>query len=241
LNSLDAVSDRDYVIEFVFCLTLPMIHLSRFSSEVIYWLSTPVDLARISDAYCTGSSIMPQKKNPDTFELMRGKTGRAIGNLINILTTMKAQNLAYNKDNQEDKLVTFETTRVLTKSLEITRNIIKTIKPNTTKIKTLLNHGFATATDLADQLVYLGLTFRDAHEITSRVVRTCSLNKRELKGLHSINLSQWVSVSLGHQIHTIKPLEPRTSIFMKNLYGNTSPKHLFRIIHHHEKEKGHRT
>ncbi|MEZ5625933.1 MAG: argininosuccinate lyase [Rhodocyclaceae bacterium] len=170
-NSLDAVSDRDFGIEFCAAAALTMTHLSRFSEELILWMSPRVGFIDLADRFCTGSSIMPQKKNPDVPELVRGKTGRVNGSLISLLTLMKGQPLAYNKDNQEDKEPLFDTADTIIDTLRIYADMIGGIRVKADAMREALNQGFATATDLADYLVKKGLPFRDAHEVVARAVR----------------------------------------------------------------------
>ncbi|WP_323002892.1 argininosuccinate lyase [Denitromonas sp.] len=170
-NSLDAVSDRDFAIEFCANAALLMVHLSRFSEELILWMSPRVGFIDLADRFCTGSSIMPQKKNPDVPELVRGKTGRVNGSLISLLTLMKGQPLAYNKDNQEDKEPLFDTADTVIDTLRIYADMITGIRVKANAMREALNQGFATATDLADYLVKKGLPFRDAHEVVARAVR----------------------------------------------------------------------
>ena len=166
-NSLDAVSDRDFAIEFTAAAALVMTHLSRFSEELILWSSPRFAFVDIADRFCTGSSIMPQKKNPDVPELVRGKTGRVTGHLMALLTLMKSQPLAYNKDNQEDKEPLFDTADTLLVTLEIYADMLRGIKVNKEAMRTAATEGFATATDLADYLVKKGTPFRDAHEVVA--------------------------------------------------------------------------
>ena len=170
-NSLDAVSDRDFAIEFTAACALIMTHISRFSEELVIWMSPRVGFVKIADRFCTGSSIMPQKKNPDVPELARGKTGRVNGDLIALLTLMKGQPLAYNKDNQEDKEPLFDAVDTVTDTLRIFADMVGGITPRVDNMKHALTQGFATATDLADYLVKKGLAFRDAHEAVGLAVR----------------------------------------------------------------------
>jgi argininosuccinate lyase len=170
-NSLDAVSDRDFAIEFAACASLLMVHLSRFCEELILWMSPRFGFIDLPDRFCTGSSIMPQKKNPDVPELARGKTGRVVGHLMGLLTLMKAQPLAYNKDNQEDKEPLFDTADTLIDTLAIFAEMIPGIAPRPEAMLAAVQEGFSTATDLADYLVKKGLPFRDAHEAVARAVR----------------------------------------------------------------------
>ena len=179
-NSLDAVSDRDFAIEFCAASSLLMMHLSRMSEELILWMSPRVGFIDLADRFCTGSSIMPQKKNPDVPELVRGKTGRVNGSLIALLTLMKGQPLAYNKDNQEDKEPLFDTADTVIDTLRIYADMITGIRVKADAMRAALAQGFATATDLADYLVKKGLPFRDAHEVVARAVRAAELDGRDL-------------------------------------------------------------
>ena len=169
-NSLDAVSDRDFVIEFCSAAALVMMHLSRFSEELILWSSAQFNFIELPDSFCTGSSIMPQKKNPDVPELVRGKSGRVTGHLVSLLTLMKGQPLAYNKDNQEDKEPLFDTVDTLKGSLRVFADMLPAITVNRGAMASAARQGFSTATDLADYLVRKGIAFRDAHEIVGRAV-----------------------------------------------------------------------
>ena len=170
-NSLDAVSDRDFAIEFSFNVSMLMMHLSRFSEELIMWMSPFFGYIKIADQFCTGSSIMPQKKNPDVPELIRGKVGRVYGNLMSLLTLMKAQPLAYNKDNQEDKEPVFDSVDTVQDTLTIFAEMVKNIKVDKKRMASFAGQGFSTATDLADYLVKKGMPFRESHEIVSAVVQ----------------------------------------------------------------------
>ncbi|MDH4181113.1 MAG: argininosuccinate lyase, partial [Betaproteobacteria bacterium] len=171
-NSLDAVSDRDFAIEFAAAASLVMVHLSRFAEELVLWSSPRFGFVTLADRFCTGSSIMPQKKNPDVPELVRGKSGRVVGHLVALLVLMKAQPLAYNKDNQEDKEPLFDTVDTLADTLAIMADLVATgIEPDAQRMRDAAREGYATATDLADYLVRKGLPFRDAHEAVARAVR----------------------------------------------------------------------
>jgi len=169
-NSLDGVSDRDFAIEFLSVASLIMMHLSRFSEELILWSSAQFDFIELPDSFCTGSSIMPQKKNPDVPELVRGKTGRVYGNLTSLLTIMKGQPLAYNKDNQEDKEPLFDTVDTLKACLRVFADMVPTIEAKRDNMYNSCKKGYTTATDLADYLVKKGLPFRDAHEVVGQSV-----------------------------------------------------------------------
>ncbi len=182
-NSLDAVSDRDFAIEFCAAAALVMMHVSRFSEELILWMSPRVGFIDLADRFCTGSSIMPQKKNPDVPELARGKTGRAYGNLMALLTLMKGQPLAYNKDNQEDKEPLFDTADTVIDTLRIFADMVPGIRVKPEAMAAALKQGYATATDLADYLVKRGLPFRDAHEAVARAVRAAETKGCDLADL----------------------------------------------------------
>ena len=219
-NSLDAVSDRDFAIEFTACAALVMTHLSRFSEELILWMSPMVGFIDIADRFCTGSSIMPQKKNPDVPELVRGKTGRVNGHLIALLTLMKGQPLAYNKDNQEDKEPLFDTVDTLTQTLRIYADMITGIKVKPEAMRRAALQGYATATDLADYLVKKGLPFRDAHEAVALAVvfaekRGCDLSDIALAELK--NFSQLIE----DDIYQVLSLEG--SLASRNHIGGTAP------------------
>lgn len=172
-NSMDAVSDRDFAIEFIGCSAITMMHLSRFCEELILWSSTEFGFIEMDDAFSTGSSIMPQKKNPDMAELIRGKTGRIYGNLVNLLTIMKGLPLAYNKDMQEDKMPLFDSIDTLKDCLSIFIDVIKTIEVKKDRMEAATKDGFMNATDAADYLVKKGMAFRDCHEIIGKMVLYC--------------------------------------------------------------------
>ena len=190
-NSLDAVSDRDFAIEFVAAGALTMTHLSRFSEELILWMSPRFGFIDIADRYCTGSSIMPQKKNPDVAELVRGKTGRVNGHLVALLTLMKGQPLAYNKDNQEDKEPLLDTVDTLMMSLAVFAGMVGGITVNADKMRAAAREGYATATDLADYLVKKGLPFREAHEAVAQAVRFAETRGCDLAELSLDDLRQF--------------------------------------------------
>jgi argininosuccinate lyase len=187
-NSLDAVSDRDFAIEFCACAALAMVHVSRFCEELILWLNPRFDFIALPDRFCTGSSIMPQKKNPDVPELVRGKTGRVYGNLISLLTVMKSLPLAYNKDMQEDKEPLFDTVDTVKGSLKIFADMVREMKVNAQRMRKAAGGGFSTATDVADYLVRKGIPFRDAHEIVGKAVRYCIENEMDIPEL---SLAEW--------------------------------------------------
>ncbi len=220
-NSLDAVSDRDFAIEFSACAALIMTHLSRLSEELILWMSPRFGFIDIADRFCTGSSIMPQKKNPDVPELVRGKTGRVNGNLVSLLTLMKGQPLAYNKDNQEDKEPLFDTVDTLTQTLRIYADMMGgiTVKPEAMRRAAL--QGYATATDLADYLAKKGLPFRDAHEAVALAVRFAEQRGCDLAELKLEELKQF-STLIEDDIFAVLTLEG--SLAARNHTGGTAPK-----------------
>ena len=219
-NSLDAVSDRDFAIEFTAAGALIMTHLSRFSEELILWMNPRVGFIDIADRFCTGSSIMPQKKNPDVPELVRGKTGRVNGHLVALLTLMKGQPLAYNKDNQEDKEPLFDTVDTLTQTLRIYADMITGIKVKPDAMRNAALQGYATATDLADYLVKKGVPFRDAHEAVALAVRFaeqrgCDLSEIDLAELQSF------STLIEQDVYQVLSLEG--SLASRNHIGGTAP------------------
>ncbi|MEZ0238812.1 MAG: argininosuccinate lyase [Methylophilaceae bacterium] len=219
-NSLDAVSDRDFAIEFTSAAALVMTHLSRFSEELILWSSPRFGFIDIADRFCTGSSIMPQKKNPDVPELVRGKTGRVNGHLIALLTLMKSQPLAYNKDNQEDKEPLFDTADTLLVTLEIYADMLRGITVDTAAMRLAAAEGFATATDLADYLVKKGLPFRDAHEAVARAVRHAEAQNCDLADLSLADLKTFSSL-VEADIYEVLTLEG--SLASRNHIGGTAP------------------
>jgi argininosuccinate lyase len=219
-NSLDAVSDRDFAIEFTAAAAILMMHLSRFSEELVLWSSAQFNFIELSDAFCTGSSIMPQKKNPDVPELVRGKTGRVYGHLTSLLTLMKSQPLAYNKDNQEDKEPLFDTVDTLKGSLRVFADMIPTVQVQREQMRAAAQRGFTTATDLADYLVRKGVAFRDAHEIVGKAVRHCIESDCELDAL-SLEIFQSFSPQIDDDVYEILTLEG--SINARNHIGGTAP------------------
>jgi argininosuccinate lyase len=219
-NSLDAVSDRDFAIEFCACAALTMTHLSRLSEELILWMSPRFGFVTLADRFCTGSSIMPQKKNPDVPELVRGKTGRVNGHLVALLTLMKGQPLAYNKDNQEDKEPLFDTVDTLTATLTIYADMIGGVSVNKEAMRRAAMEGFATATDLADYLVKKGLPFREAHEAVARAVRHASEKGVDLAQLTIAELQQF-SALIGAD--ALDRLSLEGSLAARNHRGGTAP------------------
>ncbi|MDD2915342.1 MAG: argininosuccinate lyase [Gallionella sp.] len=219
-NSLDAVSDRDFAIEFTACAALIMTHLSRFSEELILWMSPRFGFIDIADRFCTGSSIMPQKKNPDVPELVRGKTGRVNGHLVALLTLMKGQPLAYNKDNQEDKEPLFDTVETLTQTLRIYADMIGGIRVKPAAMRNAALQGYATATDLADYLVKKGVPFRDAHEAVALAVRFAEQRGCDLSDIALAELQQF-SPLIGDDVYQVLSLEG--SLASRNHTGGTAP------------------
>jgi argininosuccinate lyase len=219
-NSLDAVSDRDFVIEFCSVAALAMVHLSRFSEELVLWSSAQFNFVELPDRFCTGSSIMPQKKNPDVPELVRGKSGRVIGNLVGLLTLMKAQPLAYNKDNQEDKEPLFDSVDTLKGSLRVFADMLPALRVNRARMTAAAGQGFSTATDLADYLVRKGIAFRDAHEIVGRAVLFGVNNAKDLSEM-TLQELQGFSGSIAEDVFQILSLEG--SVAARNHPGGTAP------------------
>jgi argininosuccinate lyase len=219
-NSLDSVSDRDFAIEFTAVGSLIMIHLSRFSEELILWSSAFVDFIDMPDAFCTGSSIMPQKKNPDVPELVRGKSGRVTGNLMSLLMLMKSQPLAYNKDNQEDKEPLFDTSDTLINCLRAYADMIPHIRAKKDNMYNSAKRGFATATDLADYLVRKGMAFRDAHEAVGLAVRLGVETGRDLSEL-SLDELQGFSALITADVFDYLTLEG--SVAARKHIGGTAP------------------
>ena len=226
-NSLDAVSDRDFAIEFTACAALIMTHLSRFSEELILWMSPRFGFIDIADRFCTGSSIMPQKKNPDVPELVRGKTGRINGHLVALLTLMKGQPLAYNKDNQEDKEPLFDTVETLTQTLRIYADMIAGIKVHPEAMRSAALQGYATATDLADYLVKKGLPFRDAHEAVALAVRFAEQRGCDLSGISLAEFQQF-STLIAEDVYQVLTLEG--SLASRNHTGGTAPQQVAAAI-----------
>jgi argininosuccinate lyase len=219
-NSLDAVSDRDFAIEFAAAASILMMHLSRMSEELIIWSSAQFAFVTLSDSFCTGSSIMPQKKNPDVPELIRGKSGRVFGHLVALLTLMKAQPLAYNKDNQEDKEPLFDTVDTVRGSLRVFADMIPAIRCNREQMRLAATRGFATATDLADYLVRKGLPFRDAHEAVGKAVAYCVERSCDLSDLSQNELWRFANV-VEADVFDVLGLEG--SVAARDHIGGTAP------------------
>ena len=219
-NSLDAVSDRDFAIEFVSDCALAMVHLSRMSEELILWVSPSFGFVELGDAYCTGSSIMPQKKNPDVPELVRGKSARVIGHLNALLVLMKGQPLAYNRDNQEDKAPLFDAVDTVTDCLRVFAGMLGTLECRHGRMLEAALLGYTTATDLADYLVRRAVPFRDAHEVVGRVVRSAIESGRDLSGMSLDELRAFSSV-IEEDVFDVLTLEG--SVAARNHLGGTAP------------------
>jgi argininosuccinate lyase len=219
-NSLDAVSDRDFAIEFCAAAALVMTHVSRLSEELVIWMSPRVGFIDLPDRFCTGSSIMPQKKNPDVPELARGKTGRVTGHLVSLLTLMKGQPLAYNKDNQEDKEPLFDTVDTLEQTLRIFAEMVAGIEVRPERMRQAAAEGFSTATDLADYLVRRGLPFRDAHEAVARAVRHAADQGVDLSALPLASLQRFAP-EIADDVFAALTLEG--SVGSRNHIGGTAP------------------
>ena len=219
-NSLDSVSDRDFAIELSAAASLIMMHLSRFSEELVLWTSSQFNFIDLPDRFCTGSSIMPQKKNPDVPELIRGKSGRVFGHLVSLLTLMKSQPLAYNKDNQEDKEPLFDTLDTLKDSLMAYADMVPAIKAKKENMQLAAAKGFATATDLADYLVKKGMPFRDAHEAVGQAVAFCIDQQKDLGSLNVKELQNF-SETITNDVFDVLTLEG--SVSARNHIGGTAP------------------
>ncbi len=219
-NSLDAVSDRDFAIEFCAAASLMMTHLSRISEELVIWTSAQFDFIELPDRFCTGSSIMPQKKNPDVPELVRGKSGRVYGHLVALLTLMKSQPLAYNKDNQEDKEPLFDTLDTIIDCLKAFADMIPAIKAKKESMRTAALKGFSTATDLADYLVRKGMAFRDAHEVVGKAV---AYGVEKEKDLAEMSLAELQSFSADIEEDVFSVLSLEGSLNARNHIGGTAP------------------
>lgn len=226
-NSLDAVSDRDFIIEFSNCAALIMMHLSRFSEELVLWMSQQFSFIDLGDAWCTGSSIMPQKKNPDVPELVRGKTARVYGHLISLMTLMKSQPLAYNRDNQEDKVALFDIIDTVKNCLYAYQKLVPEIIPNKQRMRVAAAQGFTTATDLADYLVRKNIPFRDAYEVTRKIVQYALQNNKELSEL-TLDELQNMHGLIEEDIFACISLEG--SIAARSHHGGTAPEQVKQAI-----------
>ncbi len=226
-NSLDAVSDRDFAIEFLSAASIIMMHLSRFSEELILWSSAQFNFIELQDSFCTGSSIMPQKKNPDVPELVRGKTGRVYGNLTAMLTIMKSQPLAYNKDNQEDKEPLFDTVDTLKACLRVFTDMVPAIQVNGEVMRQSTKKGYTTATDLADYLVNKGLPFRDAHAVVGKSVAYGIEQQKDLNEL-SLEELQTFDARIENDVFDVLSLEG--SLCARDHFGGTAPNQVKKAI-----------
>ncbi|MBC7190132.1 argininosuccinate lyase [Candidatus Aerophobetes bacterium] len=220
-NSMDAVSDRDFVLDVLYCGAMLMMHLSRLAEEIILWATDEFRFIELPDKFSTGSSMMPQKKNPDPAELIRGKTGRVYGNLLSMLTTMKGLPLTYNRDMQEDKEPVFDTIDTVIMSLRVITEMLPEIKFNKERMKEACGSGYITATDIAEYLVKKGVPFRNAHEITGKIVLYCNEKGKNLNELSIKELKKF-SPKIEKDLYAI--LTPEGSIDSKNSYGSTSKK-----------------
>ena len=232
-NSMDAVSDRDFVIDFISASALLMMHLSRFCEEIIIWSTYEFGFILLSDQYSTGSSIMPQKKNPDIAELIRGKTGRIYGNLLSMLTVMKGLPLAYNRDLQEDKEALFDSVDTLKDVLGIFEEMIRTAKVNGLEMEKAAKKGYLTATDLAFYLVGRGVPFREAHKIVGQIVAYCEDSNMQLEYLSLSQLKQFSSV---FTYDATRFLSAKSSVASKDVPGGTSPKRVKESIKRAQKK-----
>lgn len=230
-NSLDAVSDRDFAIEFTAAASLVMVHVSRLSEELILWMSQNFGFIRIADRFTTGSSIMPQKKNPDVPELARGKTGRVVGHLVGLITLMKGQPLAYNKDNQEDKEPLFDTVDTLKDTLRIFAEMVEGITVQPEAMEQAARKGYATATDLADYLVKKGLPFRDAHEVVAHAVKAALSHKCDLTEL-PLAVLQGFHAAIDKDVYDAMSL--RGSLNARNILGGTAPAQVHAQVERHK-------
>ncbi len=229
-NSLDAVSDRDFAIEFCAAASLVMVHVSRLSEELVLWMSPRVGFIDLADRFCTGSSIMPQKKNPDVPELARGKSGRVFGHLVGLLTLMKGQPLAYNKDNQEDKEPLFDTADTILATLQIFADLVGGISVRPERMRQAAAEGFSTATDLADYLAKKGLPFRDAHEAVARAVRSAADRGVDLADLPLDELRAF-SALIDADVAAVLTLEG--SVAARDHVGGTAPRQVRAAIAQH--------
>jgi len=232
-NSIDAVSDRDFIIEYVSAAALIMMHLSRLSEELILWSSTEFGYLEIGDAFCTGSSIMPQKKNPDVPELIRGKSGRVFGNLISLLTMMKGLPLAYNRDLQEDKEPLFDTVDTVRQCLQVMARILENVKVNSVRLQEMASRGFTLATDVAEYLVKRGMPFRIAHRKVGEIVQYCL---EQQKNLEDLSREEWTSFSKVFEEDLLAALNAKRSADSRHIPGGTAQAEVERAILQAEKE-----
>jgi argininosuccinate lyase len=231
-NSIDAVSDRDFALEFLSCASIAMMHLSRLAEELVLWSTEEFKFIEISDAFTTGSSIMPQKKNPDVAELIRGKSGRVYGNMFALFTLMKGLPLSYNRDMQEDKPPVFDTVDTIKSCLAVLGDMLPEIKFNRERMDLTAGEGYSTATDIAEYLVKKGIPFRDAHEITGRIVLYCVDHSKTLTSLSLKELKSF-SALITKDVYPV--LEPAEAVRARSSYGGTSPSEVMRQIRHYRK------
>jgi len=226
-NSMDAVSDRDFILEFLSIGSIIMTHISRLSEELVIWSSQEFQFVELDDSFCTGSSIMPQKKNPDVPELLRGKTGRTYGNLIGLLTVLKGLPLAYNKDLQEDKEGMFDTVETIEGSLKLLAPMIETMTVNKAVMRKAINKDFSNATDIADYLVRKGLPFREAHEVIGKTVLYAIQTN---KFLLDLTLEEYQGFSPLFEEDIYKVLAPEHVVAVRNSFGGTAPEQVMKQI-----------
>ena len=234
-NSIDAVSDRDFALEFLGCSSISIMHLSRFAEELVLWSTEEFRFLEIADTFTTGSSIMPQKKNPDVAELIRGKTGKIYGDLMALLTLLKGLPLAYNRDLQEDKPLVFDAVDTLKSCLSVLNEMLPAVKFNAERMRATAGEGFSTATDVAEYLVKKGVPFREAHEITGKLVLYCIRNNKDLTSLSLAELRSFSSL-IARDIFAV--LSPLQSVKKRTSYGGTSPSEVKRQIREYKKILG---
>ena len=234
-NSLDAVSDRDFALEFASFASITMVHVSRLAEEIVLWMSQNFGFIDLADRYCTGSSIMPQKRNPDVAELARGKSGRVIGHLMGLLTLMKGQPLTYNKDNQEDKEPLFDTVDTVRDTLRIMAEMVGGMKVKPEAMEAAAKRGYATATDLADYLVKKGLPFRDAHEVVAHAVKQAIEQGVDLSQLPLASLQRF-DARIGDDVFEVLSL--KGSLGARNVRGGTAPAQVLAQVARHRERLG---
>ena len=233
-NSIDTVSDRDFALDFLSSASICAMHISRFAEELIIWNSDIFNLIQLDDKMLTGSSIMPQKKNPDPAELIRGRAGKNFGSLLAMLTTMKGLPLSYYKDMQEDKALVFSSHDTLLESIIITNELVKNLKPNKKRMLALSNEGYTTATDFADYLVQNnGLSFRDAYKISAKLVNYAEKNKKKL---NQLNFDEVKKIKNNLDKNVMNVFNVRNSVNLKTSYGGTSTKNIKKMISKLKKE-----
>ena len=233
-NSIDTVSDRDFALDFLSAASICAMHISRLAEELIIWNSDIFKLIKFDDKMLTGSSIMPQKKNPDPAELIRGRAGKNFGNLQSMLTTMKGLPLSYYKDMQEDKILVFESYDVLIESILIANELIKNLKPNKERMLSLSNEGYTTATDFADYLVQnKNISFREAYKVSAKLVNYAEKKKKKL---NELNLNEIKKMKNDLDKNVMKVFNVRNSVNLKTSYGGTSTKNIKKMISKLKKE-----